>query len=46
MNIINEWYNIMSANYNLINDSKSIIINDISLLYTRYFNLSKRKLGF
>ena len=49
INIINEWYNIMSANYNLINDSKSIIINDISFKEHRHdqsvFSLLRKKYG-
>jgi hypothetical protein len=49
MNLINEWYNIMSNNYNLIDDSQSVSPNDYTFLENRHdqsiFSLLRKKHG-
>jgi hypothetical protein len=47
--LVNEWYNIMSHNYNLIDDSPSNLINDDSFVENRHdqsvFSLLRKKYG-
>jgi hypothetical protein len=49
MKIVNEWYEIMSNNYNLIDDSQSISNNDISFKENRHdqsiFSILRKKYG-
>jgi hypothetical protein len=49
MNLVNEWYNIMSNNYNLIDDSPSILPNDHTFSENRHdqsiFSLLRKKYG-
>jgi hypothetical protein len=49
INLVNEWYKVMTSNYNLIDDSPSLLNNDISFIEHRHdqsvFSLLRKKYG-